>query len=71
MLMLVISKIYAKHVEEKKKVLNIIMLKCREMMKIIEKRIEGMSVSIENIEDLKEIQEYMRLVAENVKYMRG
>ena len=45
------------------------MLKCREMMKRIEKRIEGMSVSTENIEDLKETKEYMKLVAENVKYM--
>ena len=36
------------------------MLKCMEMMNIIEKRIEkGMSVSTENIEDLKEIKEYM------------
>ena len=51
------------------------MLKCREMMKRIEKRIEGMSVSTENIEDLKETKEYMKLVAENVnecliKYFR-
>ena len=39
-------------------------------MKTIEKRIEEcMGVSTENIEDLKEIKEYMKLVAENVEYM--
>ena len=29
-----------------------------------------MSVATENIEDLKDIKEYMKLVVESVKYMR-